>query len=109
MKRRISIFSIVVATICLSINVSYGKYGTETYKKTVVKVECSIEGSGSASGNVNPGGGGGSISGAGSVVYAHYPGKIKTCPGWARGCWDAGEEAEITSFTPIISCPNRQL
>ncbi|MFT7056376.1 MAG: hypothetical protein ACJAR3_002011, partial [Roseivirga sp.] len=55
MKRRISIFSIVVATICLSINVSYGKYGTETYKKTVVKVECSIEGSGSASGNVNPG------------------------------------------------------
>tara|TARA_R110001592_G_scaffold328284_1_gene609772 strand:+ start:924 stop:1247 length:324 start_codon:yes stop_codon:yes gene_type:complete len=104
MKRKAIVFSFVLATVSLCLNVSYGAFGTETWSATIITVACSGSGGGSISGNFDATGGGGSISGSGSVEFAHYAGKIKSCPGWAWGCYDAGAQPEIVSYIPISGC-----
>ncbi|MBO3700403.1 hypothetical protein [Roseivirga sp. E12] len=108
MIKRLFLVSAILMLSAFFVNTSYGLFGTETYTTTIIKIECSVSGSGGVSGEVTPGGGGASITGSGNVVYAHYSGRIKSCPGWAWGCYDAGAIPEITNTTPIQPCPNRE-
>ncbi len=108
MKRKFLLFTALVVITGVFINTTYGAFGTETYTKTIVKIACSAGGGGGLSGEVTPGGGSGSINGSGKIVYAHYAGRVKSCPGWAWGCWDYGAVPEITNTTPVIGCPDRK-
>lgn len=108
MRRRLLLFGAILTMTGMFINTSYSLFGTETYTKTVVLVPCSLSGSGGVSGEITPGGGGASVTGSGTVVYAHYKGKVKSCPGWAWGCFDYGAVPEITDTTPTQPCPNRE-
>lgn len=108
MRRRLMLFIAIVAMSGIILNTSYGAFGTETWTATIHKVECSVSGSGAISGEVNPVGGSGAISGSGTVVYAHYAARIKSCPGWAWGCYDQGAVPEITNLVPTQPCPGRE-
>ncbi len=100
MKRKLLLFTVVLAITSFSINTSYGLFGTETWTQTVEQVACSASGSGAAA----AGGGSASISGAGQVIYAHYLYDVMSCPGWAWGCYDAGA---VPRFLGIVSaCPS---
>lgn len=86
----------MVGLMLLSTN-TFAVFGTETWNLTIVMIPCSASGGA----GLHPGGAVASIEGA--VTVAHYPGKVKSCPGWSGLCFGAGETV-MTSTTPSSGC-----
>ena len=110
MKRRILITCVIALLTTFSISNTYGGWGVEEWTNQVITIACSYSGTQ----NISLGGsfGTGDISFTGgatetsTITYAHYQGQVKNCDGWVGKCYGDGR-TRITSFQPIIGCPNR--